>query len=288
MYAKDIVGQAQRWLGLRENNGGHRAIIDIYNAHKPLARDYKVKYTDAWCATFVSAVAIRTNSTDLIPTECSCGRMVQLMQQMGIWIEDESAQPLPGDIIFYDWDDTGRGNSTGWPDHVGIVENVKDGSITVIEGNLSNAVGHRTIAVNSRYIRGYGRPKYKAEEPAKPAKSLDEVAKAVINGDYGNGAARKQKLQAEGYNPEEVQARVNALLSDQQGTQTEQAVEYYPKYTGKSNSLVDALKSLGVNSAYAYRKQIAAANGITGYRGSAAQNSEMLNLLKQGKLIKAK
>ena len=62
---------------------------------------------------------------------------------------------------------------------------------------------------------------------------------------------------------------------------------YYPRYTGKSGSLVDALKTVGVNSSYANRKAIAALNGITNYTGTAAQNTKLLNLLKQGKLIKS-
>ena len=49
-----------------------------------------------------------------------------------------------------------------------------------------------------------------ASQPAK--KSIDEVARAVIRGDYGNGQARRAKLEAEGYNYSEVQSRVNQLL----------------------------------------------------------------------------
>ena len=54
-----VVSTARAWLGKIERDGSHREIIDLYNAHKPLARGYAVKYTDAWCATFVSAVAIK-------------------------------------------------------------------------------------------------------------------------------------------------------------------------------------------------------------------------------------
>lgn len=61
---------------------------------------------------------------------------------------------------------------------------------------------------------------------------------------------------------------------------------YYPKYTGTSASIVVALSSLGVTSTLAYRKQIAKANSITNYAGTAAQNTKLLNLLKNGKLIK--
>lgn len=62
--------------------------------------------------------------------------------------------------------------------------------------------------------------------------------------------------------------------------------QYFKKYTGKSGSIVDALGSIGEKSSYSYRKTIAKANGITGYYGTAAQNTKMLNLLKSGKLIK--
>lgn len=64
------------------------------------------------------------------------------------------------------------------------------------------------------------------------------------------------------------------------------AVQYFKKYTGKSGSIVDALKSIGATSSFAYRGKIAKANGIKGYVGLPAQNTKMLSLLKQGKLIK--
>ena len=65
------------------------------------------------------------------------------------------------------------------------------------------------------------------------------------------------------------------------------AVSYYPKYTGSSTSLVEALNAVGVDSSYNNRKLIAAANGISNYSGTAAQNTELLNKLKAGTLIRA-
>lgn len=61
---------------------------------------------------------------------------------------------------------------------------------------------------------------------------------------------------------------------------------YYPKYTGSTTSIVNALAAIGVNSSYENRKQIAAANGMSDYSGTAAQNTRLLNLLKQGMLVK--
>lgn len=162
-YASKVVEQAKAWLGYKESDGTHKKIIDVYNAHKPLARGYKVKYTDAWCATFVSAVAIKVGYTDIMPTECGCGKMRELFKKLGCWVEDESVTPLPGWVVFYDWDDNGKGDNTGTVEHVGIVEKVADGKITVIEGNYSNSVKRRTLKVNGKYLRGFGAPKYDNE-----------------------------------------------------------------------------------------------------------------------------
>lgn len=46
-----------------------------------------------------------------------------------------------------------------------------------------------------------------------PTKSVDEVAKEVIRGDWGNGDERKNRLTSAGYNYSEVQSRVNEMLS---------------------------------------------------------------------------
>lgn len=66
------------------------------------------------------------------------------------------------------------------------------------------------------------------------------------------------------------------------------ATTYYPRYSGNSGSIADALKAVGVDSSYANREKIAKVNDIKGYKGMAAQNTQMLNLLKAGKLIKSK
>lgn len=163
-YASKVVEQAKAWLGCSESNGTHKQIIDVYNSHKPLARGYAVKYTDEWCATFVSAVAVKLGYTDIIPTECGCGKMIELFQKLGAWNESDSRTPNAGDVIFYDWQDSGSGDNKNSPDHVGIVEKVSGNTITVIEGNYKNGVNRRELAVNGKYIRGYGVPKYDAEK----------------------------------------------------------------------------------------------------------------------------
>lgn len=170
-----IVEQAKSWIGCKESDGSHKAIIDVYNSYTPRARGYKVQYTDKWCATFVSACSIKCGYTDIIPPECSCKEMITLLKNINEWEESDSYTPSSGDIIFYDWDDTtgSTKDNTGTPDHVGIVEKVSGTTITVIEGNYSDEVKRRTMKVNGTYIRGYGLPSYTDAEETETEETAE-------------------------------------------------------------------------------------------------------------------
>ena len=157
---KKYVDYAITYLGCKESDGSHKKIIDLYNSHKPLAHGYKMKYTDAWCACYVSAMAIGCGLEDIIPLEVSCGRYITLAKNMGIWVESDRYTPKMGDLILYDWDDTGSGDATTGADHIGIVVSVTGKTIKVIEGNNGDKVAYRTIQVNGRYIRCFVTPKY--------------------------------------------------------------------------------------------------------------------------------
>ena len=170
--AEKLVDQARAWLGCKEADLSNKEIIDIYNHHEPVARGCKLGYRDPWCAAFVSACAIKTGMTDIIPTECGCGSMVKLFQKIDSWDESDDRIPNVGDIIFFDWDDSGYGDNKALPGHVGIVEHVSGSTITVIDGNnKDDAVGRRTIKINGRFIRGYGVPKYD-NPPSSDTRSL--------------------------------------------------------------------------------------------------------------------
>lgn len=172
-YAKTIVDLAVSKIGITEGSNEHKKIIDTYNAHKPLARGYKVKYTDDWCATHISALAIELGYTDIIPTECGCGEMMQLFDKMGCWVEDENRTPNVGDIIFYDFGNSNADNK-GWPRHVGLVTAVHDGMIYSNEGNYENKVKVHEVPINDPSIRGYAVPKYDVEPIEKPTEKPAE------------------------------------------------------------------------------------------------------------------
>lgn len=155
-----VVETAESYLGLNEADGSYRVIIDRYNAQETLPMDYVLTYEDSWCAAFVSTVALQMDLTDIIPTECGCERQIGLFQELGCWEERDSIIPLPGDIIYYDWDNRRLGDCTGWADHVGIVVGTKWPFVKVIEGNKDDQVCYRYLLLNDISIRGFGKPDY--------------------------------------------------------------------------------------------------------------------------------
>lgn len=227
--AQNVLDVMRSWIGYSEANGKFEQIIDLYNSHKPLARGYAVKYTDEWCDTTVSAAGIKANAVDLIGTECGCEEHVKIFKNKGIWIEDGTITPQPGDIIVYNWDDATQPND-GYSDHIGYVESVSGSTITVIEGNKGEAVARRQIPVGWGYIRGYARPKYAsggsvAPSTPTPSKSVAEIAQDVIKGVYGNGDDRRNALKSLGYDPDEVQAKVNEILKGNSATPSKSIAE---------------------------------------------------------------
>lgn len=254
----ELIAQAKKWIGYNEKDGSFHEIIDIYNSYKPRARGYTMGYNDAWCAAFVSACAIKTGNNDIIPPECSCYFMVKNFKILGEWDESDSRKPSPGDIIFYDWQDSGTDNNTGTPDHVGIVEKVSGTVMTVIEGNYNDAVGRRRININAKYIRGYGVPKYNKgyDTEHKTNITVEEAAKNVIKGIYGNGETRRDNITRLGLDYTAVQSRVNELLK---------AGQEHFNYTVKSGDTLSAIaKKYGttVNAILALNKKITDKNKI--------------------------
>ena len=223
-----VVSKAKSYLGAKESDGSHKKIINLYNSHKPLARGYAVQYADDWCATFVSAVGIALGYTDIMPTECSCSKMIDLYKAKGRWQEKDAYVPSPGDLVMYDWQDTGKGDNVGHPDHVGFVVSLNGTSMTIIEGNKSEAVAYRTLNVNGRYIRGYCLPDY-ASKATKPKQADIAVAKTVSvnlpilkNGSSGEAVRTLQMLlNCTGYS--------SGTVDGDFGPNTEKAVKAFQK-----------------------------------------------------------
>lgn len=177
---QSVLDKAKAWLTCKEADGSHRPIIDTYNQIRPLPRGYKVTYTDPWCATYVSAVGYAAGLSDIIFPECGCGPMIALYQKAGRWMEDDNYMPQAGDIVFYDWQDSGIGDNRGQADHVGIVWMAYGDDITVIEGNKSDCVSFRQIKRNGKYVRGYGLPDYASKADKEEEKPTEQPAQEPV------------------------------------------------------------------------------------------------------------
>ena len=158
-----FVNVAISYLNTKEKSEKHKYIIDSYNKISPLPQGYKVKYTDSWCAAFVSFCAKVSGLLDIVPAECSCPRQIELWKKLGKWMENDAYVPDVGDVIYYCFSNNESGDCKGTADHVGIVVSVSNGMIKVIEGNKSDQVGYRSIAVNHKSIRGFGLPKFSSK-----------------------------------------------------------------------------------------------------------------------------
>ena len=97
----------------------------------------------------------------------------------------------------------------------GTKKSVDEVAHEVINGQWGNGADRMTRLRNAGYDPNEVQKRvneivYGQKKPAK--KSVDTVAREVIEGKWGNGAIRKIRLKAAGYNPAEVQKKVNQLL----------------------------------------------------------------------------
>ena len=136
----DIVAVAQEQIG---NVGG-----------QPYWSWYGFGSRVEWCCCFVSWCANECGYIDagVVPKYSVVDDGVNWFKSKGQWI-DGSAEPLPGMIIFFDWEYDGLDGSG---DHTGIVEKVEGGRVYTIEGNASDKCQELSYSVGYHEILGYG------------------------------------------------------------------------------------------------------------------------------------
>ena len=115
-----------------------------------------------WCACFVSWCANECGyiETGVIPKFAGCVNGVQWFKDRGQWM-DGSAEPVPGMIIFFDWDNKGSsGPQDGLSDHVGIVQKVENGIVYTVEGNSGDSCRQNQYPIGHYEVLGFGVPQY--------------------------------------------------------------------------------------------------------------------------------
>lgn len=145
-----MVELAKQYMNI--DAAGKAALVEYYNAHcvalVKRERRYKMKSGDNWCAMFTSVIAHKLGiPVNKFPYEVSVGEQVKIAKSYGYYTQNmEKAKS--GDLIIFNW------NGDSWPDHVGVIQNIKDGIITTVEGNYHGTVGERHISMKSNYIMG--------------------------------------------------------------------------------------------------------------------------------------
>ena len=203
MTAKQIIDRAKAEIGVCENpaNSNNVKYNTWYYGHPVSGSAYP------WCCVFISW---------LFKAEQSLCKKTASSSDLYRWFAQRNQivkTPQPGDVVFFKWNKSGNYIA----DHVGIVVSYDGKTVNTIEGNTSttsNDNGGKVMQRN-RYsnIVAYARPAYQQGTLTNITnhKLLEEIAMDVIRGKYGVMPERKQKLEAEGYNYEEVRAMVNKL-----------------------------------------------------------------------------
>ena len=194
-----MINTARQYIGINESQ--KRQLVDYYNSEVyPLIdeeRKYKIKPNDNWCAMFCSVIAHKIGRTkDNFPFEVSVFYMTRNAKKMGIFTTDLKKAQV-NDLVVYDWKTDGTLN------HVGILQEIGKDYIKVLEGNYSNTVKVRTVKMPNSEVYGY--IKLNIGNDA----DIEQLARDVIKGLYGNGDDRRKAL-GQYYN--QVQERVKHIL----------------------------------------------------------------------------
>lgn len=207
--AKEIIDKALSYIGTEENPPYSNNVIfnTDYYGHPVSGAEY------SWCCTFVWDIFRMCGASDLFyggRKTAYCPAVLSWGRQEGLIVSEGRM----GDLILFDWDNTNVNDA----DHIGfIVERNPDGSYITVEGNTSltnNSNGGEVMERRrSTCIRAIIRPKY--DEEPNPEKTIEELAREVLAGEWGNDPERSERLTAAGYDAAEVQAEVNRLLESE-------------------------------------------------------------------------
>lgn len=104
-----------------------------------------------WCAIFTCWCASLAGAE--VPLTAGCTSARRVWQADGRWAGRKRV-PRPGDLVYFDWDESGD------CDHTGVVEECAGGVIHTVEGNSSGAVRRRSYGLTDSRIAGYGLPDF--------------------------------------------------------------------------------------------------------------------------------
>ena len=187
---------------------------------------------------------------------------------------------------YYDWAQLSEyrknlwlADYTGGPDVECVIQQTgSTGKVSGINGNVDMDTLYEESMLSSDEDKSDG------DAPATGAKTVDEIAKEVINGLWGNGDDRKQRLTAAGYDYSVVQNRVNEILGGGNTTPTKSIDELAQEVLAGKWGNGDARKTALTNAGYDYAKVQARVNELCG--GTSASSAVYYTVKKGDTLSK--
>lgn len=213
VWEQDVISIAETQLGYNESTRNYE-VLDaengIVNGYTRYGDWYGIPYGD-WCAMFVSFCLHYAGVDDtLFPTECGCGRWVELLSEKGRFELAQAYLPKAGDVIFYDYDsydDPAQRRA----DHVGLVSEVSEetGKVRTIEGNTSAGVAQRQYDLTDPVILGYG------VLPKNPEME-EEVFSLTATAENGIRVTVSGPLSALPFPPSQIELHAAAIEGEEQ------------------------------------------------------------------------
>jgi hypothetical protein len=222
MNYRDVVNTALKEVGYQggSKTSKYSEYLDKYNYYNS-----KKNGACTWCAIFVDYCVFINNDNKVYETQeivcedhkdncgAGCTQHAQYYKNKGRWISKHS-DATTGDQIFFK-------KSNGQIYHTGIVVDWDKKGFYTVEGSTDGGkVSKRFYAYGDSKIAGFGRPdwyKYDVPKTETHVELIKRLAKECIEGKYGNGLTRKQKINGLGYGSiySEVQNCVNMILRGQ-------------------------------------------------------------------------
>ena len=149
-YRRDLLAFAESQLGYTCSETNVAPEGEFKGGHYTRYGDWYGYPYGAWCAMFVSfCLHYAGIPEEVFPYDSGTINWVDTLKNRGMFADAREHEPVPGDIVFFDFDD-------GRADHVGIVSGVDDQTIRTIEGNHTIRVEEFEYIRDSRLILGYG------------------------------------------------------------------------------------------------------------------------------------
>lgn len=227
-FAKSQIGYKETGKNITKYSAYFEG-TDFYNGSKGDGKTWGAEWCDifvdyCFCNVFGMEKGRKMLCQPKKSAGAGCKYSAGYYKSAGRW----HTSPEVGDQIFF--------YVGGDINHTGIVTKVAEGKVFTVEGNADNAVKEHKFALDNKKIAGYGRPRWNEEAntiadtaPTKPEpiqkpqnevkKSLEEIAREIIAGKWGNGTERQKKLTEAGYDYAKVQAKVNEILGKKPQTQ---------------------------------------------------------------------